>query len=122
MLHALYIFVDDDFGDPLYADPDAEDLDPELWEALCEAVNDALEGDGNPEGFGEHDGFIYAWRLNARHGLSFVAVAEDVKPEAVDDYLVRLTALYLDEVDNPRSPERSGIDDIVVEVIPPWEE
>ena len=44
------------------------------------------------------------------------------RPAHAETYLLRLADRYMDEVDTPRSPERSGIIDVVVEVIPPWEE
>lgn len=123
MLVGLYIFVDDEFDDAIYRDPGPEDLDEGLWEAICETTNDAVEGDIEPEGHRSWGEYTLAWRLIARIGLTFVAVVtDDVKAQSVDAYLRDLSRRYLDEVDDAREPEREGVADVVVDVIPPWEE
>lgn len=123
MLVGLYIFVDDDFDDPIYRDPHPEDLDEGLWEAICETAVDALEGDSESEGHKTWGEYVVGWRLLSRLGLSFVAVVTDeVKPQAVETYLKALSRRYLDEVDDAREPEREGVEDVVVDVIPPWED
>jgi hypothetical protein len=123
MLLGLYIFVDDDFDDPVYADPALEDLDEEVRVALCEAVDDAIEGDGPANGHRAIGEVIVAWRTQTRTGLSFVAVVEDlVKPADAAEYLSALTNAYMDEVDDPRNPERDGVADVVADVLPPWDE
>ena len=123
MLIGLYIFVDDDFGDPLYADPASEDLDEDLWVVACEAVNDALEGEGPASGVQTHDEYHVGWKTRVKTGLSFVAiVTDDVRKQSVTAYIEAVLNQYLEEVDNPRDPERSGVADVVVDVIPPWED
>lgn len=123
MLVGLYIFIDDDFSDPVYADPDSEELDGTAWEAACEAVNDALDGEGSLTGVEQVGEYLVGWRTRNREGISFVAiVTDDVKPQSVDTYLKAVTRVYFDEVDDPRNPERDGVQDVVVEVIPPWED
>lgn len=124
MILALYFFVDDDFENPIYGDPDKEDLEPELHTAVCETANDAWEGDKPP--IGSHTGVdevLIGWRLHQRTGLCIVcAVTDDVTPQDLENYLKALQKQYLDEVDDPREPEKEGVRDVVVEVIPPWEE
>jgi hypothetical protein len=55
--------------------------------------------------------------------VSFVAiVTDDVRAADVDRYLLLFSRRYMDQVDDPRNPERDGVEDIVVDVIPPWED
>ncbi|MCB9678911.1 MAG: hypothetical protein H6737_27670 [Alphaproteobacteria bacterium] len=122
MLVALFIIVDEDLEDPVYADPDPEDLEPELWERIGELVNDMADGEITPEGVESKDGTVLAWRYLPRNGLAFIAVVEDVPAPMVDRYLRQLQRQYFDEVDDVRRPEREGVADVVVDVIPPWEE
>lgn len=123
MLVALYIFVDDEFNDPIYADPGAEDLEDGLWERICEMTNDAIEGDQEPESYVQFGEYVLAWRHTARIGLTFVAVVtDDVKAQSVEAYLKDLSRRYLDEVDDVRNPEREGVADVVIDVIPSWED
>lgn len=124
MHHGVWIFRDDEFDGPLYADPSREDLDDEaLWETLCEAVLEAVDGDGSRFDLLEHGDRKLGWKLHARTGISFVAVAPGTTlPADVKQYLADLQQRYLDEVDDARFPDRSGVEDIVVDVIPPWED
>ena len=63
------------------------------------------------------------WRHQSRIGLTMAAVLDpSIKVTVADRYLKSLFKQYLDEVDDPRQPERSGVADVVVDVIPPWEE
>lgn len=123
MVVGLYIFVDDDFDDPVYSDPNPGDQDPVLWQAACEAVNDALDEERDPQGIvlvGENH---VAWHVFVRQGVSFVAiVTDDIKGGDVEKYLTKLAKRYMDQVDDPRTPERDGVEDVVVDVIPSWEE
>jgi hypothetical protein len=123
MLQGVYIFRDDDFDLPLYADPDTGDLEPEVWEALVEAVSEALDGEARPEGHVAVDEVVVGWKVLLRVGLSFAAVCEaGVLLTDVESYLRALARHYMDEVDDPRKPERDGVEDVVVDVLPPWEE
>ena len=123
MLLGLYIFIDDDFDDPVYGDPSPGDQDETLWEIACEAVNDALEEEGTVHGVRNSGESRVAWNVHARQGISFVAmVSDDVKASEVEKFLANLARRYMDEVDDPRNPERHGVEDVVVDVIPPWEE
>lgn len=123
MLIGLYIFVDDEFDDAVYRDPSKEDLDEGLWEAICEVTTDALDSDIEPEGHKAWGEYTIGWRHNSRLGLTFLAVVtDDVKSQSLDHYLRDLARRYLDEVDDPREPEREGVADVVVDVIPAWEE
>jgi hypothetical protein len=123
MLLGLYIFLDDDFDDAVYGDPDPADLDSLLWEAACEAVNDALEEQGAAHGVVVVGESRVGWLVHVRQGISFVAmVTDDVRGSDVERYLSHLSRRYMDEVDDPRSPERDGVADVVVDVIPPWED
>lgn len=123
MLLGLYIFRDDEFDDPLYAEPASGDLDDGLWEAICEAANDAQEGTTDPEGHVAVGEAWVGWRWNEATGLTFVAaVTDDVKASQVAGYLSKLARRYLDETDDPRAPDRMGVVDVVVDVLPPWDE
>ncbi len=124
MVVALYIFVDDDFNTPIYAEPGRQDLEPEVYTAICEAANDALEGDRSNAGtHTDLEEMRLGWRLVSRIGLTFVCVVtDDINAPDLDIYLKALQKQYLDEVDSPRDPERDGVEDVVVDVIPPWEE
>lgn len=124
MILALYIYVDDDYETPVYADPDPEDLEPELLTALAETANEAYEGDRPSTGsHTEVEEIRIGWRLQTRMGLNIVcAVTDDVTASDLEAYLKALQRQYLDEVDNPREPEKEGVADVVVDVIPPWEE
>ncbi len=123
MLIGLYIFLEEEFADPIYADPGSEDLEDDQWSAICEAVVEALEGDREPTGIVAHGEAWLAWRLLPKVGLSFVVlVTDDVKASGVTAYLQHLARTYMDEVDDPLAPERDGVADVVVEVIPPWED
>ena len=123
MLIGLYIIHEDDFKDPLYADPDPEDLDDGLWEAACTAVHDALEDEGDARGEVNVGEAIVGWRSFVKHGLSFVAmVTDDVKTQHVETYLREVSRRYFDEVDDILAPEKHGVEDVVVDVIPPWED
>jgi len=123
MLVGLYIFVDDDFHTPLYAEPGSEELEDDVWEGLCEAANDALEGDSDAQGTTEVGDCIVGWRHLVKPSLSFVcAVTTDIKPSLVNKYLRALARQYLDEVDDLRRPDKVGINDVIVDVIPPWED
>jgi hypothetical protein len=123
MLVGLYIFLDDDFEDPLYGDPSSEDLDQTLWEAACLAVTDALDEEGQPSGLKTVGEVHVGWHSFVKQGVSFVAmVTDDVKASDVERYLANLARRYMDEVDDARNPERDGVEDVVVDVIPPWED
>ncbi len=124
MLVGLYIFIDDDFDDPVFADPSADELEEDLWEFLCERTNDAVEGEGDAQGFAPYgDRMIVGWRHLVKLGVSFVCVVKnEVKGSKVNSYLRSLAREYLDEVDDVRRPDRTGIQDVLVDVIPPWEE
>ena len=123
MLVGLYIFLDDDFEDPIYGDPDSEDLEPDLWERACTAVNDALDEEHAADGVVTVGEYHVGWRVFVKQGVSFVAmVTDDVRNQDVDKYLSNLARRYMDEVDDARNPEREGVEDVVVDVIPPWED
>lgn len=124
---ALFIFVDEDIEDPLYADPELDRVDPEVWNRVAQLMQDITEGDVEGDGTdaletADLEDALLGWRLVPKTGLSFVAVVEDATPGQVERYLKALQKRYFDEVDNVRRPEREGVDDVVVDVIPPWEE
>jgi len=124
MLEGVFIFVDDEYDDPIYADPAKDELpDEELWVAACQALDDAIEGDGPAMGSKKVAEWLVVWRHNAKTGLSFVAVVtDDVNEKHVHSYLQDLTRVYMDEVDDPLNPEREGVEDVVVSVVPAWDE
>ena len=124
MLLALCIFLDDEFDAPLYADPDRDDVEPDLYTAICETVNDAIEGDRPSSGtHTEVEEVRTGWRHHGRSGVTFAAaVSDDISVGDLETYLKDLQRMYFDEVDDPREPEREGVEDVIVDVIPPWEE
>lgn len=123
MLIGLFIFLDDEFDAPVYADPAPADVEPVLFTAACEAVSDALEDEREAHGVITTSETHIAWLCYVKQGVSFVAlVSDDVKGSDVEKYLANLGRRYMDQVDDPRNPERDGVDDVVVDVIPPWED
>jgi hypothetical protein len=124
MEYGIWIFRDDEFTAPLYADPHREELEDEaLWQALCEHVLEAFEGDGPRFETEIQDDWRVGWKLHARTGVSFaVAVKGDVTVSDLKQFLSDLAQRYMDEVDDARFPDMGGVEDIVVDVIPPWED
>lgn len=123
MLLGLYILVDDETDDPLYADPVPAELDDGVWARIGELVSDVLDGEIEARGTVRVGESIVGWRSLVKTGLTFFAVTtDDVKPQHVEIYLQKLAKRYADEVDDWRAPEKSGVAEIVVDVIPPWEE
>lgn len=121
MLLGLYIFVDDDFHAPIHADPTPDEIDETAWSTGCESVNDALEGEGPNRGSQEVGRVVVAWRLLPRVGLSFVAFGQDLSGSDLAEYLRLVSTRYEDEVEDLRDPDRAGVADVIVDVIPPWE-
>jgi len=120
--NGVFIFLDDDFAHPLYADPDADDVDQELFGAICERVTDALEDEGDAIGGAKHGEFRFAWSTHPKSGLTFAAFADDVPRRRLARYLASVSQRYFDEVDDVRSPDPNGVEDVIIDVIPPWEE
>ncbi len=119
----VYIVVEDEFADPIYAEPDPEDLEEGLWERACEIVLEAIEGGGEIRGALVESGVLLGWRTLPKAGLSFLAFSpQEIGRARLEAYLKDLSQRYLDEVDDVRRPERAGVADVVVDVIPPWEE
>lgn len=123
MLLGVYIFVDDDFEDPVYAVPALDDIDVDLRVAICQIIDDAMEGDRGTSGVVEQGSALIGYRMSTRTGISHVAVVEDgVARSELVAYLQELATTYADEVDAPRQPERAGVSDVVDIIEPPWEE
>jgi hypothetical protein len=123
MLLGLYIIIDDEFDRPIYADPDPEEQDLDLWEYAAELVGEALEAERRTLAVHPHGESHVGLLVNHRLQLSFIAiVTDDVPAKSVQLYLEMLHKRYMDEVDDPRRPDRTGVDDVVVDVIPPWDE
>jgi hypothetical protein len=124
MLVGLYIFIDDDFDSPVFAEPSLDEIDEDLWEFVRERTNDAVEGDADAQGVvSAGDRMMLGWRHLVKWGVSFVCVvSSDVKTSQINGYLRALAKEYLDEVDDVRRPDRTGIKDVLVDVIPPWED
>ena len=122
MLIGLFIVVDEDFDHPIYAEPVVEEFDAELWAELTEIVEEVLEGDRKAVGIQEVGSYSIGWKTYMRNRLTFVAVVEGVERPALHQFLAELGRTYFDEVDDVRNPEREGVVDVVVEVIPPWED
>ncbi len=122
MSNGIFIFVDDDFERPLYADPDPDDIDSDLFSAIRERVTEALEEESDAKGSETLGEVRFSWSTHLGTGLSFVAFAVDVPRRRLDRYLKSVAQRYFDEVDDARSPDRAGVEDVVIDVIPPWEE
>ena len=123
MLLGLYIIVDDEIDDPIYADPARTELDEALWVRIGEIVQDIVDGEIDARGTLKAGEALIAWRSLTKTGITFVvAVTDDVKGQAVELYLQKIAKRYMDEVDDPRSPDRAGVSEVVVDVIPPGEE
>lgn len=122
MPNGVLIFVDDDYARPVYAQPDPGELDTELFDTICERLTDALDGEGDARGSEKMGDHRFGWSTHLKSGLSFVAFAENVTRRRLDAYLKSVSQRYFDEVDDVRSPDRVGVEDVVVDVIPPWED
>ena len=123
MLQALCILVDDEFEFPIYAEPPPDDIEPEIWGGVCEVIQELLDGDREQVGSAVGSDTHIVWRHLPRHRLSFVAAGnESLSVRAVNGYLKELVERYQDEVVNLRDPERDGVADVVIDVIPPWED
>ncbi len=124
MLVGLYIFVDDDdFDRPVHADPDSEELDPELWDAGVEALQDAFDDEGPAQGCIEVAEHWVAWKLHVKMGIAFLAiVSDDVSAPDVKAYLKLVHKAYFDEVDDARNPDRDGVAEVLIDVVAPWED
>jgi hypothetical protein len=123
MLLGLYILVDEDTGDPVYADPPWSELDDAVASRIAEIAQDAADGEIESRGTQKVGEALVAWRSLTKTGITFFcAVTDDVRAQAVELYLQKIAKRYMDEVDDPRSPDRAGVSEVVVDVIPPWEE
>lgn len=123
MLLGLYIVVDDEYDTPVHSDPSPGELDEGVWEKVCEIVQDVFDGETDARGTVKVGEALIGWRSLVKSGLTFVAVVtDDVKPQAVELYLQKLAKRYVDEVDDWRNPDKGGVSDVVIDVIPPWEE
>ncbi len=123
MLVGLYIFVDDDFDRPVFADPDPEELDAKLWDAGVEALQDALDDEGPVSGCEEVAGHWVSWKLHTKMGVSFLAIVRSDVPQGdVKTYLKLVHKAYFDEVDDARNPDREGVEDVIIDVVAPWED
>ena len=123
LLLALSILLDDEFEVPIYAEPPPNEVDAEVWDGICELIQEVLAGDREKSGAVDLAENRIVWRHLGRVGLTFVAAAsEALSIEALDAYLRALSNRYQDEVANLRNPERDGVADVVIDVIPAWEE
>ena len=123
MLTGVYIVVDDDLDTPMYAEPGVAELDDGVWDKVCEVVRDAFDGETDARGTTVVGESLVAWRALPKVGLTFIAITtDDVRPQQVELYLQQLAKRYMDEVDDWRAPDKAGVSDVVIDVIPPWEE
>jgi len=123
MDYGVWIFRDDEFVDPIYAEPEQVDTDSALWQTICEHVLEAYENEGPRFDTVEVGEWRVGWKLHARTGVSVVAAVElEISITDLKQFLTDLAQRYFDEVDDARFPEVGGVSDIVVDVIPPWEE
>jgi hypothetical protein len=119
----VYIFLVGDYDRPLYAEPDLGDEDPGLWVTLCEAVEEAADGDRPRSGTEEEGEVRFGWRLPPKTGLAFVATVDaSVAAKHLDAYLAELTERYLDEIVDRRNPEPDDVEAVIIDVVLPWED
>lgn len=123
MLKALYIIVDDEADDPVYGDPPPGELEESIYSRIAELVQDLMDGEVDARGTQKTPDGLMGWRSLVKTGLTFVAVVEDgVRPQQLEVFLQKVAKKYVDEVDDWRSPDRGGVAEVVIDVIPPWEE
>ena len=123
MLAGLYIIVDDDINRPIYGDPDSGELEPVLWETAVEALQDALEDDGPTQGVVDVSEHRVGWRIHTKMGVAFIAIVHDeVSSAHLKQYLKEIQSAYFDEVDDARNPDREGVEDVIIDVVAPWED
>lgn len=124
MEYGVWIFRDEEFNDPIYAEPARVDLEDEaLWVQICESVLEAYEGDGPRFDTKVVGDTRVGWKLHARTGVTVVASVEaEVAVSELKQFINDLTQRYFDEVDDARFPDVGGVADIIIDVIPPWEE
>lgn len=120
---ALLITVDEDLEAPLYGDPPIEDVPESVSGSLLELVTDILDGEVARRGILDIDEHRLGWKMTPRVGVLFLCVVTRVvEDSSLRSYLDELSQLYMDEVDDPRNPERVGLEDLLLDVIPPWED
>jgi hypothetical protein len=123
MLEALLLVLDGDFERPLYAEPEVDDQDEDWVSRFAGLAEEVAEGNRRSEGHVIEDEYIFGYKILSRFGLAFCAVVTDDVPAAsVTAYLASLAKQYSDEVDDLRDPDLDGLGDLIVDVIPPWEE
>ncbi|TNE92557.1 MAG: hypothetical protein EP330_01030 [Deltaproteobacteria bacterium] len=123
MLEALLLVLDADFERPLYAEPEIDEIDEEWIARLVAIVDEVAEGDRRADGCDQYEEWHLGYKVLSRFGLAFCAVVTDDVPAAeVQTYLNNLAKQYTDEVDDIRDPDLDGLGDLIVDVIPPWEE
>ena len=123
MANALFLYLDDEFDFPLYQDPPSDELDKELVVQVRQCVLDVLEDEAKPQGTKNHGELRIGWKHHAKTLLTFVAVVDDeVLVKDLEQWLSDLFTAYFDEVDDPTSPDRDGLADVIIDVIPPWED
>lgn len=122
VLVGLYIFQGDDFASPLYAEPTQREAEPEVWEAATQRALAVYEGEGEPVGVASEGDWRIGWRAVPHSDVVAVAVVSDeVQRRDLERFLKDLVTRYVDEVDDPSRPDRHGVADVVVDVVPPWE-
>ena len=123
MTHSLYILRDDEFDAPVYADQDSDSVDEEVWETITEVVNEALDHDGPKTGVVEVAEHQIGWKVVNRVGISFVVVLDEEQDTSdINEFLKELSSHYMGEVDDVRFPDTEGLEDVLVDVIAPWDE
>lgn len=123
MSFGVFIIVDDEYDSPIYADPKPTELDEGVWERICGIVEDVLDGECDARGTVAAGETLIGWRALTKTGITFVTIVpDDIRPQLVELYLQKLAKRYAEEVDEWRSPDKGGVADVVVDVIPPWDE
>ncbi|MFK7930638.1 MAG: hypothetical protein AB8H79_20800 [Myxococcota bacterium] len=123
MDHGVWIFRDDEFDSPIHADPAVEDVEPSFWQEICEHVLESFEGDGPRFDTVQVGDDRLGWKLHARTGVTVVVqVSAEIGVSELKGFITELCQRYFDEVDDARFPEPGGVADVLLDVIPPWED
>lgn len=123
MLEAMVIVVDGDFERPVYAEPEFEEVEGELASLMEQVVEEVMDGERRSSGTISFEESTLAFKVRTRLGVAFLAlISDDVEQQDVTSFLDDVVRQYLDNVDDARDPDLDGVADLLLDVIPPWEE
>ena len=122
MLAGLFIITDTEFDSPLYANPELDLTDDELYDVVCSQIADVVTGKGPVNGTMLLGDQRLVWRHNVAHGLSIAAVIDgELSAIAGQSYLKEILERLLDKVGRVQAPAPEDVATLVVDVVPPWD-